>query len=225
MPRAARCHRGPAARHRRRRRARAARGAAGHAAADHARAQRGARRAPRGAEPAAAPSRRRPAARDHAQIDPDTSHERATPAGRALRAAGAAIAATDAVMAGELDNAFCAVRPPGHHACRDQAMGFCFFNNVAIAARHALERARPGARGDRRLRRAPRQRHRGHPGRRPARADGRHLPAPVLSLQRHRPSGAEHAQPAGAGLHQGHGRARADRDAAGCRGWRSSSRR
>ena len=42
-------------------------------------------------------------------------------------------------MAGELENAFCAVRPPGHHACRDKAMGFCFFNNVAVAARHALE--------------------------------------------------------------------------------------
>lgn len=58
----------------------------------------------------------------------------------ALRAAGAAIAATDAVMAGELENAFCAVRPPGHHACRDQAMGFCFFNNVAVAARYVLDR-------------------------------------------------------------------------------------
>jgi acetoin utilization deacetylase AcuC-like enzyme len=43
-------------------------------------------------------------------------------------------------MAGEMENAFCAVRPPGHHACRDQAMGFCFFNNVAIAAQYALER-------------------------------------------------------------------------------------
>jgi acetoin utilization deacetylase AcuC-like enzyme len=43
-------------------------------------------------------------------------------------------------MAGELENAFCAVRPPGHHACRDKAMGFCFFNNVAIAAKYALER-------------------------------------------------------------------------------------
>jgi acetoin utilization deacetylase AcuC-like enzyme len=58
----------------------------------------------------------------------------------ALRAAGAAIDATDAVMAGEIDNAFCAVRPPGHHACKDKAMGFCFFNNAAIAARYALER-------------------------------------------------------------------------------------
>lgn len=58
----------------------------------------------------------------------------------ALRSAGAAIEATDAVLAGELENAFCAVRPPGHHACRDKAMGFCFFNNVAIAAKYAVER-------------------------------------------------------------------------------------
>jgi acetoin utilization deacetylase AcuC-like enzyme len=58
----------------------------------------------------------------------------------ALAAAGAALDATDAVLAGELENAFCAVRPPGHHACRDKAMGFCFFNNVAIAAKYALER-------------------------------------------------------------------------------------
>jgi len=56
----------------------------------------------------------------------------------ALRAAGAAIAATDAVIAGELDNAFCAIRPPGHHARPSEPMGFCLFNNVAIAARHAL---------------------------------------------------------------------------------------
>jgi acetoin utilization deacetylase AcuC-like enzyme len=75
----------------------------------------------------------------HAQIDPDTSLNVHT-WDAALRAAGAAIAATDAVMAGEMDNAFCSVRPPGHHACKDKAMGFCFFNNVAIAARYALER-------------------------------------------------------------------------------------
>ncbi len=57
----------------------------------------------------------------------------------ALRAAGAAVAATDAVIAGELDNAFCAIRPPGHHARPDEAMGFCLFDNVAIAARHAMD--------------------------------------------------------------------------------------
>ncbi len=57
----------------------------------------------------------------------------------AMRAAGAAVAATDAVIDGELENAFCAIRPPGHHARPTVAMGFCLFNNVAVAARHALE--------------------------------------------------------------------------------------
>jgi len=71
-------------------------------------------------------------------IDPDTVAGPGTLCA-ALRAAGAAVAATDAVIDGEVDNAFCAVRPPGHHATRDQAMGFCFFNNIAIAARHALD--------------------------------------------------------------------------------------
>ena len=75
---------------------------------------------------------------DHAQLDPDTVLMRHTVLA-ARRAAGAAVAATDAVLSGALENAFCAVRPPGHHACREQAMGFCFLNNVAIAARHALE--------------------------------------------------------------------------------------
>jgi len=51
-------------------------------------------------------------------------------------AAGGCIAAVDAVMASQIDRAFCAIRPPGHHAERDRAMGFCFFNNVAIAAEH-----------------------------------------------------------------------------------------
>ena len=55
----------------------------------------------------------------------------------ALRAAGAMTAAVDAVVAGQARNAFCAVRPPGHHAEPDQAMGFCLFNSVAVAARHA----------------------------------------------------------------------------------------
>ncbi len=75
----------------------------------------------------------------HTALDPDTSINAWT-WDAALRSAGAAIEATDAVIAGELENAFCAVRPPGHHACRDKAMGFCFFNNVAIAAKHAVER-------------------------------------------------------------------------------------
>jgi acetoin utilization deacetylase AcuC-like enzyme len=76
---------------------------------------------------------------EHAQIDPDTSINIYT-YDAALRAAGAAVAAVDAVMDGEMDNAFCNVRPPGHHACHAKAMGFCFFNNVAVAARYALER-------------------------------------------------------------------------------------
>ena len=75
---------------------------------------------------------------EHAAIDPDTSLNLHT-VDAALRAAGAAVAATDAVLSGELENAFCAVRPPGHHAEAAKAMGFCFFNNVAVAARHALE--------------------------------------------------------------------------------------
>ena len=75
----------------------------------------------------------------YAQIDPDTSLNRHT-WNAVRRAAGAAIAATNAVMAGQLQNAFCAVRPPGHHATYSRAMGFCVFNTIAIAAKHALER-------------------------------------------------------------------------------------
>ncbi|MBL8326026.1 MAG: histone deacetylase family protein [Rubrivivax sp.] len=75
-------------------------------------------------------------------LDPDTVACPHTLAA-ALRAAGAAVAATDAVIQGAVARqpvrAFCAVRPPGHHATRDEAMGFCFFNNVAVAARHALD--------------------------------------------------------------------------------------
>lgn len=71
-------------------------------------------------------------------VDPDTPVARGTLAA-ALRAAGAAVAATDAVLDGEITNAFCSVRPPGHHATRDAAMGFCFFNNACVAARHALD--------------------------------------------------------------------------------------
>ncbi len=75
----------------------------------------------------------------YAHIDADTAMNAHTWAA-AQRAAGAAIAAVDAVMAGELENAFCAVRPPGHHAGKAGASGFCFLNNVAVAARYALER-------------------------------------------------------------------------------------
>ena len=72
------------------------------------------------------------------EIDADT---RLTPQSvdPILRSAGAVIAAVDDVMAGKANNAFCAGRPPGHHASKAQAMGFCFFNNVALGARHALE--------------------------------------------------------------------------------------
>ena len=76
--------------------------------------------------------------RGYAYLDPDTSmNPRSLDA--ALRAAGAVVAATDAVMSGEVRNAFCAVRPPGHHATRSRPMGFCLFNNVAVGAMHALE--------------------------------------------------------------------------------------
>lgn len=66
--------------------------------------------------------------------DPDTGMVEAS-WDAALMAAGAAIAGCRAVLNGEVDNVFCAVRPPGHHAERDRAMGFCLFNNVAVAAR------------------------------------------------------------------------------------------
>lgn len=72
------------------------------------------------------------------QLDPDTwlgpgSSE------AVLRAAGAGIAAVDAVLGGETTRAFCAVRPPGHHATGSEVMGFCLFNSIAVAALHAFE--------------------------------------------------------------------------------------
>jgi len=76
-------------------------------------------------------------AEGHARLDPDTVMSSGS-LEAALRAAGAACAAVDAVLAGETKRAFCAVRPPGHHATRDAAMGFCLFNNVAVAAAHAM---------------------------------------------------------------------------------------
>lgn len=70
-------------------------------------------------------------------VDPDTAMNPHT-LEAAERAAGAAVRAVDLVLGGEASNAFCCVRPPGHHAERDQAMGFCFYNNIACAAAHAL---------------------------------------------------------------------------------------
>jgi acetoin utilization deacetylase AcuC-like enzyme len=75
-------------------------------------------------------------------LDPDTVMSPGSRAA-ALRAAGAAVAAVDAVILGGKGGsmtAFCAVRPPGHHATGDTAMGFCLFNNIAVAAAHACDR-------------------------------------------------------------------------------------
>jgi acetoin utilization deacetylase AcuC-like enzyme len=70
-------------------------------------------------------------------LDPDTAMNPFT-LQAALRAAGAAVLATDLVLNNKVNTAFCSVRPPGHHACRARSMGFCIFNNVAVAVRHAV---------------------------------------------------------------------------------------
>ena len=71
-------------------------------------------------------------------LDPDTAMNPYT-LQAARRSAGAGVLATELVLNGEMENAFCAVRPPGHHAEKNKAMGFCFFNNIAIAALYAME--------------------------------------------------------------------------------------
>jgi len=70
-------------------------------------------------------------------LDPDTAMNPYS-LNAALRAAGAAVLAVDLVMGRKAPAVFCSVRPPGHHACRARPMGFCIFNNVAVAARHAV---------------------------------------------------------------------------------------
>ncbi len=70
-------------------------------------------------------------------LDPDTAMNPHS-LNAALRAAGAAVLAVDLVVQKKVKSAFCSVRPPGHHACRARPMGFCIFNNVAVAARHAV---------------------------------------------------------------------------------------
>ncbi len=77
-------------------------------------------------------------ARGVVQLDPDTWMSPGSHAA-AMRAVGGAVAAVDAVLAGDAARAFVVARPPGHHAERERAMGFCLFGTVAIAARHALE--------------------------------------------------------------------------------------
>lgn len=72
------------------------------------------------------------------RVDPDTIIS-AGSLQAARRAAGAVVAATDLVLNGEMESAFCNVRPPGHHAEINRAMGFCLYNNIAVGAAHALE--------------------------------------------------------------------------------------
>jgi len=83
--------------------------------------------------------RRLSPAQGYAEIDPDTLMNPHTLAA-AFAAAGAGITAVDAIMDGQASTAFCAVRPPGHHARPGQAMGFCFFNNLAVTAAYTLEK-------------------------------------------------------------------------------------
>ena len=80
-------------------------------------------------------------AEGHAHLDPDTVISSAS-LQAARRAAGAVVMAVDLVIDGDMNSAFCAVRPPGHHAQRHRGMGFCLYNNIAVGAAHALEEHR-----------------------------------------------------------------------------------
>ena len=116
------------------------------------------------------------------RLDPDTFLS-AGSREAIYRAAGACVAAVDAVLSDEDDMAFCAVRPPGHHAEPEAPMGFCVFNNVAIGALHALEAHGLSRVAVDRFRRAPRQRHADH--RREGAASLLRLHAPGAALSGH----------------------------------------
>ena len=77
-------------------------------------------------------------------------------------AAGTCVAAVDAVLKGKEHTALCLIRPPGHHATRTRSMGFCLFNNIALAAQHCASRSQSGSSPDRRLGRSSRQWDPGH---------------------------------------------------------------
>ena len=163
----------------------------------------------------------------YAQLDPDTAMNPYS-LSAARRAAGAGLSAVDELMAGRSENAFCAVRPCGHHATQVRSMGFCIFNNIAVAAAYAVREKGPRSSCDRRLRRAPRQRHRGHV--QPAamagsRADGEFFSASLLSVQRHRQSRPQHGQcAAGRGQRRRGGEA-GRRNGNGCPRSRDSNRK
>ena len=101
----------------------------------------------------------RPQGESHLRLTAAIPSCRRAPGTAALRAAGAGIQAVDEVMQGMASNAFCLVRPPGHHAEIERANGFCLFNNAAIAAFHAQRGLRSRAGGRRRFRCPSRQRH------------------------------------------------------------------
>ena len=112
----------------------------------------------------------------------------------ALAAAGACASAVDAVIEGKARNALCLVRPPGHHATPTTSMGFCLFNNIALAAQ-ALAGTRPVAHPDRRLGRASRERHAGHFLRRWRSRILQHPSLPVLPRHRRRRRDGDRPRP------------------------------